>query len=208
MGLPNSSWLNQLPQRPIAWATSTPGASASSIGSSRMPAAAGADPRRRARRARSRPRCRGRRARRRAPSIGLPARAEVEVVVGDHVVEPAADEAERHRPHREVADLARAGRRGPPSAARRSRCATTMPRMIAQRVAADRQRAEVPDALRGAGDGQQAIVARSSGSSGQDFSSGSRSCDVGGELGGGGAPGPVDRRPVVGVDRGDRGCRG
>jgi hypothetical protein len=35
-----------------------------------------------------------------------PALAEVEVVVGDHVVDPAADDAERHRPQRQVGHLA------------------------------------------------------------------------------------------------------
>ena len=37
VGPPNSSWLNQLPSRPIAWATSRPGASASAHGASLTP---------------------------------------------------------------------------------------------------------------------------------------------------------------------------
>ncbi len=37
VGLPYSSWLNQLPQRPMAWARAMPGAMASAYAGSAMP---------------------------------------------------------------------------------------------------------------------------------------------------------------------------
>src|SRR5690606_9942048 len=76
---------------------------------------------------------------------------EVELVVGDHVVEPAADEAERHRPDGDVADLP-------------GLSAACHPALLAEpdghddaeddreRVGAQRERPEVPDPLVGAGD--------------------------------------------------------
>ena len=99
VGRPNSSWLNQLPSRPMACATASPGATASS-------SAGKASLRRRATRyAPSTPKTT-------APQIPRPpcqilsasigvigAPPEVELVVGDHVIEPGADDAGRHRDH-------------------------------------------------------------------------------------------------------------
>ena len=83
---------------------------------------------------------------------GVAALAEVELPVGDHVVEPAADEAERHRPDRQVADLAGTAAAGDP-APLADPDGDDDAEDDAQRVAADRQRPEVPHALAGAGDG-------------------------------------------------------
>ena len=85
---------------------------------------------------------------------GAAALAEVELVVGGDVVEPAADEAERDGPHGEVADLPRLAAAGHPAAlAHPDR--DDDPGDDAQRVAPDRERAELPDPLGRAGDGQR-----------------------------------------------------
>jgi hypothetical protein len=74
-------------------------------------------------------------------------------VVGGHVVEPAADEPERHRPDREVLDLpGPAAARGPPPLADPDRGDDAEDDR--QRVAADRDRPEVPDPVGRARDGQ------------------------------------------------------
>ena len=82
-------------------------------------AAAAARSTRRRRRARRRPRCRGRPARCRAPRPGSPPVAEVVRPRREHVVDPAADDAERHGPQRDVGDDARLRHRAPASAGRR-----------------------------------------------------------------------------------------
>src|SRR5690606_3206388 len=80
----------------------------------------------------------------------IPALTEVPVRVGDHVVEPAADQAERHRPHGDVDDETGAA-------------AARLPAPLAppdgdddadddaQRVGADRDRADFPHSARRAG---------------------------------------------------------
>ena len=83
---------------------------------------------------------------------------EVPRRVGDHVVQPAADQAERDRPDRDVGDLAADAAPGRPATLPhpdRDRD----PEDDAQRVAADRQRAQVPDARLGL-DSNSAVTVR------------------------------------------------
>ena len=158
--MPNSSWLNQLPQRPIAWATSSARRQRVDHRRDPDPLAPGAD--HRADRAEG---DRAPDAEAAVPDVeDLPrvaVGAEVELVVGGDVVEPAADQAERHRPDREVLDLAgaaAAGRPAPLADPDRGDDAED----DRERVAADRERAEVPDAVGRARDGQggdQAVTA-------------------------------------------------
>ena len=76
--------------------------------------------------------------------------AEVLLVVGDHVVEPTADDAEPDRPAGDIPDvLVHPAACAPPPQRHRERDDDA--RDDAQRVGPDRQRAEVPDALRRAG---------------------------------------------------------
>ena len=91
---------------------------------------------------------------------GVAALPEVELPVGDHVVEPAADQAEGHRPDRQVADLPRdAAARDPAPLADPDREHDAED--DAQRVAADRDGPEVPHAVGGARDGHQGHEGRS-----------------------------------------------
>ena len=94
VGRPNSSWLNQLPSRPIACASATPGAMASPKAPGRDARGGGRRRSPRARRRGCRRGCRGRPARRTARATGS---CEVAARAGDHVVEPGADDAGRHR---------------------------------------------------------------------------------------------------------------
>src|SRR5204863_3107032 len=72
---------------------------------------------------------------------------------GDDVVQPTADDPERHRPDGDVRDEAAApAARAVPTVRDDDR--EDDPEDDAQRVAAQRQRAEVPDALRRARDGR------------------------------------------------------
>src|SRR5690606_2796852 len=82
------------------------------------------------------------------------ARAEVGAPVGDHVVEPAADQAERHREHGDVGDdaLLPAARHEPPLAPEHR---DDDPGDDAQRVGPDRDRSEHPDAAVGTRDVRQ-----------------------------------------------------
>ena len=96
--------------------------------------------RRRHHRAPPHPRCPGRRPRSRSAAIRPGAAvAEVRAPVGQHVVEPAADQTERHRPQRDVVDdpgLAAAGRPTPVADEQRGDDAGD----DEQRVGADRDR--------------------------------------------------------------------
>ena len=78
--------------------------------------------------------------------------AQVGLGRGDDVVDPAADDAERHGPGRDVEDLTRLVPRAATSRRPVSQTATTMPSEDAQGVHPDRQRAEVEDPDGGAGD--------------------------------------------------------
>ena len=61
---------------------------------------------------------------------GVAALAEVGPRAGDHVVDPAADDAERHRPDRDVQHVAGRAAAGHASACSVSQTATTMPAMM------------------------------------------------------------------------------
>src|SRR5450755_2641705 len=82
------------------------------------------------------------------PNLDRPDRAaafaEVVGPVGDHVIEAAADQPERHGPGHEFADDALRSAAGPPAALRQDD-ADDDAHDDAQRVATDRERPEVPD---------------------------------------------------------------
>ena len=126
---PKSSWLNQLPHRPIACATAMPGSDG--VGERRQqdaPAAA-ADPG-----ADAAERDRAPDAEAAVPDLErverLPPAPKYSCVLGDDVVEPPADDAERHRPDRDVGDQARRARRAPRQRGRRARPRRRCPAMM------------------------------------------------------------------------------
>src|SRR3954464_6643176 len=82
----------------------------------------------------------------------MAARTEVRRRRRDHVVQPATDDAEGHRPGGDVQDVARSAAAGDP-APLGDHPRGDDPGDDAQRVRPDRQRPDLPDALRGAGDG-------------------------------------------------------
>ena len=147
----SSSLLNQLPSRPIACATGRPGASASAKNVSGTPSRRQAIQAPTAAAARPRPRCPGRPPRSRRPSIGSPPSPKYVVRRGDHVVDPAADDAERHRPHGDVEHqpLRRAALAQPHLG---DRAGGDDAEQDEQGVRPHRDRPEVPDALGRAGD--------------------------------------------------------
>ena len=132
----------------------------------------------------------------------LPALAEVEPPVGDDVVEPAADQAERYGPDRDVAHLAGLAAAGHPALlAEPDRDDDAQD--DAQRVGTDGQRPEVPDALGGAGDAGEDHGVITGGSSGDSV--GEDGADVLGDPLGAGAFGPHDRGGAVGQHAHDLG---
>ncbi|KOG89048.1 hypothetical protein ADK38_16410 [Streptomyces varsoviensis] len=143
---PYSSWLNQLPQRPMACAMARPGA--------RVSAQAGNGTPRRRQRAERAERHGAPDAESALPDLEgvhpVPTRAEVQLVVGDHVVEPSADEPEGHRPHGDVGDGPRCAAPGDPTPVA-DPDGDEDADDDAERVAAQRYRAEVNHAGRRAG---------------------------------------------------------
>ena len=82
------------------------------------------------------------------PDRLLPGR-EVQLRVGDHVIQPAADDPERHRPHHHIGDVVGIppGGRPPPAGQPHG---DQDPGDDAQRIRPDRHRPQVPHPLRGA----------------------------------------------------------
>ena len=100
VGRPKSSWLNQLPNRPMAWASTMPGASASASGGAGCRAAWPRSTRQ------GRPSRWPPDAETALPDLqridGIGAGSEVRLPVRGDVIEPRTHDAERHGPHRDV----------------------------------------------------------------------------------------------------------